>query len=146
MMHGAECFPDGPLNGTFTAIPTRRKQTGGHPVTKVLCSQAPPPHITRPGVAPGVQSLGPPRGKLNCFCPWDAVFGASAGQIERFLLQSLPKKMQNNRVFALSPLLSTIVPPAPIKVMMQKTVGDGRREEGHFPEPTAASSRSHRAW
>ena len=27
-----------------------------------------------------------------------AVFGACAGQIERFLLQSLPKKMQNNRV------------------------------------------------
>ena len=29
---------------------------------------------------------------------------------------------------------------------MQKTVGDGRREEGHFVEPTAAASRSRRAW
>ena len=32
------------------------------------------------------------------------------------------------------------------QVMMQKTVGDGRREEGHFVEPTAVASRSHRAW
>jgi len=29
--------------------------------------------------------------------------------------------------------------------MMQKTVGDGRREEGRFLLPTAAASRSRRA-
>ena len=41
--------PDGPLNGTFTVIPTRKKQSGGHPATRLLCSQAPPPRLTRRG-------------------------------------------------------------------------------------------------
>ena len=93
-LHGAlfeglvvELHIDTRIDGALESAPGScvRKQPGGHPVTKLLCSQAPPPHITRPGVAPGVQSLGPARGKLNCFCPWGAVFGASAGQIEPFL-------------------------------------------------------------
>ena len=71
--------PDGPLNGTFTVIPTRRKQSGGHPAIRLLCSQAPPPrHGALCGLcgaiwaffAPGVQSLGPLRGNLGRFCPW----------------------------------------------------------------------------
>ena len=41
--------PDGPLNGPFTVIPTRRKQSGGHPATRLLCSQESPPHLTRHG-------------------------------------------------------------------------------------------------
>ena len=32
------------------------------------------------------------------------------------------------------------------EVMMQKTVGDGLREEGPFTVPPAAASRSRRAW
>ena len=31
-------------------------------------------------------------------------------------------------------------------VTLTKVVGDGRREEGHFPKPPAAVSRSRRAW
>ncbi len=90
--------PDGPLNGTFIVIPTRRKQSGGHPATRLLCFQAPPPRLTRrggygqafyglrararkmPAVAPEMQSLEPLRGKLARFCPWGTVVGTSAGQ------------------------------------------------------------------
>ena len=86
--------PDGPLNGPFTVIPTRRKQSGGHPAIRLLCFQAPPPrHGALWGhcgadwgvFAPEGRSLGPPRGNLGRFCPWGAVFGASAGQISPFL-------------------------------------------------------------
>ncbi len=87
--------PDGPLNGTFTVIPTRKKQSGGHPATRLLCSQAPPLPLgcsfwslrgaIQAVFAPGEQSLGPPRGNFGLFCPWRAVFGATAGQIGPFL-------------------------------------------------------------
>ena len=82
-----ELHIDTRIDGALESAPGScvRKQPGGHPITKLLCSQAPPPHITRPGVAPRVQSLGPARGKLSRFCTWGAVFGACAGQIEPFL-------------------------------------------------------------
>ena len=35
--------------------------------------------------APGGQSLAPLRGNLGLFCPWRAVFGATAGQFGLFL-------------------------------------------------------------
>ena len=47
-------------------------------------------------------------------------------------------------LFPVTPLLSGIIDKKWL-VIVTFVVGDGRREEGHFIEPPAAASRSHRA-
>ena len=76
-MPGAECFPRRSTQRNFYSNSNKKEEVW-----------RPPGHQTfvLPGTAATPWSpLGPLRGRLGRFCPWRAVFGASAGQIGAFL-------------------------------------------------------------